>query len=618
MVAHAASRNAGSRRTAHFRLHVGYDRQQLETSTGCGGYAMGWLGSEGAGGQPGKAIAVGAEAYATARRRLAWLVGAILAAMWLFVGGALLASRDSEIDHGRELLATVGSVLEERVTGAIREPLRMLDFIAARVAEGGPAADEMERLAIAIRWIEEIDSVVVVDSRGDTVASVPPTRQNFADRPWFRAPAAGAPLHAGRVVNSRLSHKDVATLSRRLAHADGSLAGVVAVGIPARLLQGLYASLDLPELVVRISGADGDMAVEPHGTPESAAVAAALRAAVAASRSGMIEADDERGRQMVWYRRLDEVPVVISAALPMDRVISGWVRDITRDLVLLVGASAVILALGRGVLLALRREHEAAQELAATAVALEAARATADRAEREKSRFMAAVSHDLYQPLKACLVMLEAAEGETDEERLRCLAAKARRAAELESELLDQLAQHSLLEQGEVQPSRQDVPVWEVLEPLLDVFAAAADRKGIRLTGIPSSAVIRSDPALLRRIVMNLVNNAVRYTDRGAVVLGCRRRDAELWIEVHDQGPGIAPEMLKDMFQRHHRDHYHDHSLALGLGLGLRVTDGLARLLGHRIEVLSTVGRGSCFRVRVPLSDEYRAFAAAGCLSALS
>ena len=241
---------------------------------------------------------------------------------------------------------------------------------------------------------------------------------------------------------------------------------------------------------------------------------------------------------------------------------------------------------------------------------LEAAKAEAERANAVKTRFMAGVSHDLLQPLSAARLFsaaltdrLAASGGAPVTAEHLALARNAATALRSVEGLIGALLDISALEAGVVRPEVRDVPVGPLLERLGTEAAALAAEAGLVLRVVPCGAAVRSDPAHLRRILQNFLSNAIRYTGRGKVLLGCRRVGGALRIEVHDTGPGIAPEQREEIFREFRRlDARGERAGAPGLGLGLAIADRTARMLGHRIGLSSVPGRGSCFSVTVPLA----------------
>ena len=218
-------------------------------------------------------------------------------------------------------------------------------------------------------------------------------------------------------------------------------------------------------------------------------------------------------------------------------------------------------------------------------------------ANQAKSRFIAAASHDLRQPLHALglfVAQLRACRDAGEREHIigRILAAIGEMNA-LFNELLD----ISRLDAGGLTAEFTEFPIAQVLQRVETTFAQMAQEKGLALRIIPSSAWVRSDLTLLSRILLNLVANAVNYTAHGRVIVGCRRRAETLRIEVWDSGPGIPEDQRDKIFGEFYRV---SGQAGPGLGLGLAIVDRLSRLLDHPIDLISTVGKGSCFAVTAP------------------
>jgi CheY-like chemotaxis protein len=159
------------------------------------------------------------------------------------------------------------------------------------------------------------------------------------------------------------------------------------------------------------------------------------------------------------------------------------------------------------------------------------------------------------------------------------------------------------IDAGIIEPNFTEFPITRLFSRIETTFAAAAREKGLRLSVIPSRAWVRSDFILLERMLLNLVSNAVRYTNSGGIVVGCRYRDSEIRIDVCDSGPGIPEDQQQNVFGEFFRlaPAEQAHSSSRGLGLGLAIVDRLSKLLNHCIELHSRPGRGSRFSVTVPL-----------------
>ncbi|MGE5477234.1 MAG: NahK/ErcS family hybrid sensor histidine kinase/response regulator [Bacteroidales bacterium] len=247
----------------------------------------------------------------------------------------------------------------------------------------------------------------------------------------------------------------------------------------------------------------------------------------------------------------------------------------------------------------LRRAKEQAERALEVA---EKARVDAERANFAKTKFLAAASHDLRQPVQAIFFFTSVLAHKLRGHTAKAVLDDLQTSLEGLNVLLDSLLDVSKLDAGLIVPKLTTFSVGAVLDRLAADFAPVAREKGLRLRVVPSSLTVRSDPALLARIVQNLVANAVRYTTRGSVLLGCRRQGDMVAIQVWDTGIGIPPERTKDIFEEFTQLGNPERDRSQGLGLGLAIVDRLARLLDHGVTVTSVPGRGSMFSVRVPVS----------------
>ena len=237
--------------------------------------------------------------------------------------------------------------------------------------------------------------------------------------------------------------------------------------------------------------------------------------------------------------------------------------------------------------------------------ALLKAKHAAERANAFKSTFLAFVSHDLLQPLNAARLNLSTLEEAAPSAEVRRFARQIDLALTSLEDLIRTLLDMSKLDAGAMRPDVAVVELESVLSPLREEFAPLAASRGLKLNVRPSRAYVRTDPLLLRRILQNLVTNSLRYTRRGGVLVGCRRRGAALRVEVWDTGPGIPRDRLEDVFKEFLRLDAPD-APAGGMGLGLAIVDRLARVLGAPVTVRSREGRGSVFSIDLPLGDDAR------------
>ncbi|MDM8350098.1 PAS domain-containing hybrid sensor histidine kinase/response regulator [Pseudomonas sp. sp1636] len=250
-----------------------------------------------------------------------------------------------------------------------------------------------------------------------------------------------------------------------------------------------------------------------------------------------------------------------------------------------------------------QRVAERTHELSQLNQALIEAKGVAEAANQSKTRFLAAVSHDLMQPLNAARLFSAALSHQDDalpheaQELVRHLDSSLRSAEDLISDLLD----ISRLENGRITPERNAFELNSLLDTLGAEFKVLAAEQGVdfRLRG--SRLRVDSDSKLLRRVLQNFLTNAFRYA-KGRVLLGVRRAGGQLRLEVWDRGPGIPHDKLKVIFEEFKRLDSHQTRAEKGLGLGLAIADGLCRVLEHKLEVRSWPGKGSVFSVSVPLA----------------
>lgn len=228
-----------------------------------------------------------------------------------------------------------------------------------------------------------------------------------------------------------------------------------------------------------------------------------------------------------------------------------------------------------------------------------AAKAEAENANRAKSRFLAAASHDLRQPLSALSLYVGVLQGRIGPEH-DDLMARVQACCDSLSQLLSDLLDVSKLDAGVITPKLSDFAVSEFLNGLLAVHSAEAGLKGLRLHSRPCDTVVaRTDRNLLARIVNNLIANAIRYTGKGGVLIACRRREGRQWIEVWDTGMGIPGDKTEAIFEEFIQ--LGDDARNRGSGLGLAIVSKMAAVLNLKIRMRSQLGRGSVFAIELPL-----------------
>ncbi len=250
-----------------------------------------------------------------------------------------------------------------------------------------------------------------------------------------------------------------------------------------------------------------------------------------------------------------------------------------------------------------RRVAEKSAALNAQLAATRAARDAAEAADRAKTGFLAAASHDLRQPLHALGLFAARLNDRPRDADDAQLVHRIQTSVTALDSLFSALLDVSRLDAGAVTARPEPIALNALFDRMANDFAPEVLERGLKLAVVPTTLAVRSDAVLLERMLRNLIANAVRYTDHGGVVLGARPRGSRVAIEVWDSGPGIAAENLERVFEEFYQVAGAGRDRSRGLGLGLAIVRRLAQLLGHTVEVASRVGRGSVFRIlaqRVP------------------
>ena len=238
-------------------------------------------------------------------------------------------------------------------------------------------------------------------------------------------------------------------------------------------------------------------------------------------------------------------------------------------------------------------------------VELLAARETADRANQAKSRFLATASHDLRQPLQALALLNGTLRRLPADPAFSEALAQQEQAIGAMSRLLNALLDISKLESGAIRPEITDFTVASIFEEMRREFASLALHKGLELKVETCEDTVRTDPSLLEQILRNLVSNAIKYTRRGKVLLRCVREPAVVRLEVLDTGIGIPSDQVSYIFDEFYQVGVEPNATRDGYGLGLAIVSRLVKLLDLKLDVRSTPGEGSSFRLDVPSSDAH-------------
>jgi signal transduction histidine kinase/CheY-like chemotaxis protein len=255
----------------------------------------------------------------------------------------------------------------------------------------------------------------------------------------------------------------------------------------------------------------------------------------------------------------------------------------------------------------LRYENEQlVEQLKRQNTVAEKARVEAEEASRSKSRFFAAANHDLRQPLHSLGLFATALRNGSVDDQSRKMIDQILQCTESLEQLFDNLLDISKLDAGQVEVKREIVSINAVFDRLRGTFAVPAEDKGLTLTLRRSKAMVATDSTLLFRVLSNLIANALRYTEEGGILVGCRKRGRSVRIEVWDTGVGIPREQHDRIFEEFYQLNNPSRDRTRGLGLGLATVKRIVQLLGHPLHLKSVPGRGSKFSIDVPLADPNR------------
>ncbi|WP_339724953.1 PAS domain-containing hybrid sensor histidine kinase/response regulator [uncultured Paraglaciecola sp.] len=244
------------------------------------------------------------------------------------------------------------------------------------------------------------------------------------------------------------------------------------------------------------------------------------------------------------------------------------------------------------------RVAERTAQLETANIALDGARQEAEKANDSKSKFLAAAGHDLMQPFNAASLFASLIKEKAPNQDIADMSHNLIQSLNNAEELLSTLLDMTRLDSGILTTNIQNFKLSELLTPLVQEFTILAQRKGIQLRYVPCSACVSSDKKLLRRVLQNLISNAVRYTESGKILVVAKRQKQYIKIRVYDTGKGIAQDQQKEIFKEFNQLDKQNNNQ--GLGLGLTIVERISALLQHTINLTSSLNHGSCFEVTVP------------------
>lgn len=552
----------------------------------------------------------------------------LLAPLTLFAIYAIQEERVA-LDGAEDRLMRRAVVLAEHAARALDAQAVTLDAVEqdlnALTPEQIRSSDRIPiLLAEYASRIPVANGLMVLDSNGVALASSrgPRDRGNRrADREYMtESLASPGKLIVGPQITGRASGQKLFTLSRAVANGT-----VLVASIYVRYFEEVLKTLAEQE-----SGSSVATLYREDGRQLVRYPVVDVPVNLSRDDPGLMHyIPDQRGtyrivpvsgriERLYAFHRVPGYPVYVTIGMDIPDLMAPWRNRMVTNGLLAVAVAALLAGM---TLLAIRRAEEGdriearltqlveertaeaerrAREAQCAAREREAAQQVAERANQAKSHFLAAASHDLRQPIQGLRLFLEVLSMRlTGAEDTRILA-MATRALEGAEELLSTLLSVSALEAGMVRPDPARVCLADIIRPIIEEFSPQFTGKGLDLRWVPSARWVDTDPVLLARIIRNLLTNALRYTDQGRVLVGCRRDATGIRIEICDTGPGIPSDKLDLVFEDFVQLGNAERDRSKGLGLGLAVVRRTAALLGLQVGVRSTVQRGTAFWIHLP------------------
>lgn len=540
--------------------------------------------------------------------QLFWDVGVTPVVVLLIVGATLSWVAYGQYRQVQEaeyrLLEAHARNAEVQVVGAVSKLNQLLQRVASqRQQTGSPAGKAFTALLDRNRKeFPELGSLWVTDANGRIQAATDAALvgRDVSGETYFgahRDPGQSSRLFMSRPERALLGVTAV-VFSVPMSGIDDEFLGIAGATIGFRFFPSLLQAInpdDSASMTV-IYNRDGDIVFRRQDPEQyfgfnivstSTVYQAHLDAGGPATRHIGPSAVNGKTR-LFLVRDAGDTGLSLVLSRQLDEVLAPWQRSVTIHTLIFAFTLAVV---GYLAIVGARRKRD-----------LLAAKQWSEDANRAKSRFLAAVSHDLRQPIFAQGLFLSTLARTELTPYQREILDNADAAAKSSVAMLNTLLDFSRIEAGAVEPRLQEFRLQPLLNKIEREFSVQADAKGITYRSRETPLLVRSDPVLVESILRNLVSNAIRYTERGGLLVACRKRGGQAMLEVWDTGIGIAPENRTLIFREFLQLANSEQDRQKGLGLGLAIVDGLARTLGHELSLVSRLRRGSVFRLSLPLA----------------
>jgi signal transduction histidine kinase len=434
---------------------------------------------------------------------------------------------------------------------------------------------------------------------------------SLADRPTFQKAVKSGSFTLGQYCsNARTTGRPSLPFEQPFRRVDGTLVGGISIMLDVGWFAARLTRNNLPEHTT-ILVADREGTILAHVPEIPGVVGSRLPDRFYSLLRG-------KQKEITALRGLDDQDRIFAyspskqdedgffIAVGIDETIALQpARDVGLGSLAVFGGLLVLSCAGAayGLRLYLLFRDRAEQELRTARATAEAARRSAEEASLSKTRFMASANHDLRQPMQALLILAEVLRGCVTSDGGRQVLHNLQHGLDAMKMMLDAMLDISRFDAGVVQPRIEQFSIGEAFERLSASFEPLAVGKGLQWKVSHGNEVVQTDKLLLERLLRNLAENAIRYTNSGKVEIDAQRVGGYLRIEVSDTGIGIAENQMTLIWEEYHQVGNLERNRAQGLGLGLSIVRRIADLLGYRVTVISSLGQGSAFSIEVPLSQ---------------
>lgn len=536
-------------------------------------------------------------------RGMLWIFGAVLV-----LGAWVIASYEIHVSRERAIQAALGDaqnyarLFEEHTERSIQSADQAALFLKYQYERHGSRFDLQGYLSTGVILGDIFNLYTIVDENADVVMSSKPfTRINLADREHIRVHFGedSGRLFVGKPVLGRLSGKWSMQMTRRINKPDGSFGGVVVVSMDPFYFTSFYGDLNLGRKgVVTLIGEDGVVRARLRGGEATTAQKLgpdSILDTMKREGRGVVSSlsSIDQIERVYAFRRVPGYPLFVAVGMSKDEIIEST-REIEQFTIAFACFMTLVVVLF--MTLIFRMVHR-----------LESSRARAEAASAAKSQFLANMSHELRTPLNGILgyseLLREDLKGQEQAQFAEAIHASGNHLLCLVNEVLDL----GRVEAGALVLRPEPIPLAGLLRTVMESHRASAELRGLSIQlnqgpGLPAELVC--DSLRLTQVLNNLLHNAIKFTDEGAVTLGAERVQGGVRFVVSDTGPGIAEEHREEIFEKFVQIDGSLERRHAGTGLGLAISKKLVALMGGRLALQSEVGKGSRFSFVLPLNQK--------------